>query len=228
MISHDLGLIVPEIPKSGSSAMYAWLLGKDRALERKDHVPLIEYRQHIKQGIDYTARFLGINPYTRAVSAFEYGKRHDNHSKVNGVALLDDDVTFQMWYNAIQYQDLFKNHGTEGMKFASEEEDLTGCFRTQTSFINYLDDSRSFHAERCDDLLKNHEFLRLEEWGKDKSVVNSHKLTNEGRRYELKNWNLYYTDMEIVKQIEILYKDDFILWGYDPNINPYTEEPWNL
>jgi len=226
MISHDLGLIVPEIPKSGSSAMYAWLLGKDRALERKDHVPLIEYRQHIKQGIDYTARFLGRNPYTRAVSAFEYGKRHDNHSKVNGVTLLDDDVTFQMWYNAIQYQDLFKNHGTEGMKFASEEEDLTGCFRTQTSFINYLDDSRSFHGEKCDDLLEKHEFLRLEEWGKDKSVVNSHKLTNEGRRYELKNWNLYYTDMEIVKQIEILYKDDFILWGYDPKINPYTEEPW--
>ena len=164
MISHELGLIVPEIPKCGSSTMYAHLLSKDRTLDRRDHVPLIEYRNYIKQGIDYTAQFLGRNPYTRAVSAFEYGKRHDNHSKVNEVALLDDDVTFQMWYNAIQYQDLFRDHGTEGMKFESGDG-LTGCFRTQTSFINYLDDSRSFGSERCDDLLKKHEFLRLEEWG---------------------------------------------------------------
>ena len=226
MISHELGLIVPEIPKCGSSAMYAHLLSKDSTLDRKDHAALIEYRNYIKPGIDYTARFLGRNPYTRAVSAFEYGKRHDNHSSLNGVTLLDDDVTFQMWYNAIQYQDLFRDHGTEGMYFEGKEEGLTGCFRTQTSFINYIDDSRSFNSERCDDLLKKHEFIRLEEWGKDKSVVNSHRNTNEGRRYELKHWNLYYTDMEIVKQIELLYKDDFILWGYDPKINPYTEEPW--
>ena len=40
-------------------------------------------------------------------------------------------------------------HGKDG---------ITACFRTQTSFVNYLDDSRSFGSERCDDLLKKHEF----------------------------------------------------------------------
>ena len=51
MISHELGLIVPEIPKCGSSAMYAYLLSKDDTLSRKGHFPDIEDRKYINQFI---------------------------------------------------------------------------------------------------------------------------------------------------------------------------------
>ena len=48
----------------------------------------------------------------------------------------------------------------------------------------------------------------------------------QGSNYDVKEWQHYYGKKEIVKKIQELYKYDFILFGYDPSINPYTEEPW--
>ena len=223
MISHVEKIIVPEIPKCGSSSAYAWLKAKDRTIFRRDHAPLIDYRNWCNVEDDYHVMLIGRNPFTRAVSAYEYAQYAENNSNLRGKRVLTSG--FQEWYQHIEYADLPKNNTTVSLVLNDEDEYLDASFRPQYSFINYFDDTRSHANERCDDLLQNHEFIRLEE-ADFLPQVNTHKKTAEGSSYEIKNWNLYYTDMEIVTQIQMLYAEDFTLWDYDPSINPYTEEPW--
>ena len=224
MISHVEKIIVPEIPKCGSSSAYAWLKAQDRTIFRRDHAPLIDYRNWCNVEDDYHVMLIGRNPFTRAVSAYEYAQYAENISNLRGTHVLKS--SFQDWYNNIDYRDLAKNNTTESLKLNDEEDEyLDASFRPQYSFINYFEDTRSHANERCDDLLKNSEFLKLEECD-FLPKVNTHKRTLEKRSYEIKKWDHYYTDMDIVTQIQLLYAEDFILWGYDPKINPYTEEPW--
>ena len=224
MISHVEKIIVPEIPKCGSSSAYAWLKEKDRTIMRRDHAPLIDYRNWCNVEDDYHVMLIGRNPFTRAVSAYEYAQYAENISNLRGTHVLKS--SFQEWYNNIDYSDLAKNNTTESLKLNDEEDEyLDASFRPQYSFINYFDDTRSHANVRCDDLLKNSEFLKLEECD-FLPKVNTHKRTLEKRSYEIKKWDQYYTDMDIVTQIQLLYAEDFTLWGYDPKINPYTEEPW--
>ena len=224
MISHVEKIIVPEIPKCGSSSAYAWLKEKDRTIMRRDHAPLIDYRNWCNVEDDYHVMLIGRNPFTRAVSAYEYAQYAENISNLRGTHVLKS--SFQEWYNNIDYSDLAKNNTTESLKLNDEEDEyLDASFRPQYSFINYFEDTRSHANERCDDLLKNSEFLKLEECD-FLPKVNTHKRTLEKRSYEIKKWDQYYTDMDIVTQIQLLYAEDFTLWGYDPKINPYTEEPW--
>ena len=133
---------------------------------------------------------------------------------------------FQEWYQHLEYGDLAKSNTTQSLTLDEQNDEyLDASFRPQYSFINYFDDTRSHANVRCDDLLKNSEFIRLEE-ADFLPKVNTHKRTLEKRSYEIKNWDYYYTDMDIVTQIQLLYAEDFTLWGYDPKINPYTEEQW--
>jgi hypothetical protein len=224
MISHVEKIIVPEIPKCGSSSAYAWLKEKDRTIFRRDHAPLIDYRNWCNVEDDYHVMLIGRNPYTRAVSAYEYAQYSENNSNLRGKSVLTSG--FQEWYQHIEYEDLPKSNTTQSLVLNQEEDEyLDASFRPQYSFINYFEDTRSHANERCDDLLKNSEFLKLEECD-FLPKVNTHKRTLEKRSYDIKNWNLYYTDMDIVTQIQMLYAEDFNLWGYDYKINPYTEEPW--
>jgi len=223
MISHVEKIIVPEIPKSGSCSTYAWLKAQDRTIMRRDHAPLIDYRNWCNVEDDYHVMLIGRNPFTRAVSAYEYAQYAENISNLRGTHVLKSN--FQDWYNNIDYADLAKNNTTVSLVLNDEDEYLDASFRPQYSFINYFDDTRSHANERCDDLLKNSEFLKLEECD-FLPKVNTHKRTLEKRSYEIQNWKHYYTDMDIVTQIQLLYAEDFTLWGYDPKINPYTEEAW--
>ena len=223
MISHVEKIIVPEIPKCGSSSAYAWLKEKDRTIMRRDHAPLIDYRNWCNVEDDYHVMLIGRNPFTRAVSAYEYAQYAENISNLRGTHVLKS--SFQEWYNNIDYRDLAKNNTTQSLVLDEEDEYLDASFRPQYSFINYFEDTRSHANERCDDLLKNSEFLKLEECD-FLPKVNTHKRTLEKRSYEIKKWDHYYTDKDIISQIQLLYAEDFVLWGYDPKINPYTEEQW--
>jgi len=166
---------------------------------------------------------IGRNPFTRAVSAYEYAQYSENNSNLRDKSVLTSG--FQEWYQHLEYADLPKANTTQSLVLNDEDEYLDASFRPQYSFINYFEDTRSHANERCDDLLKNSEFLKLEECD-FLPKVNTHKRTLEKRSYDIKNWNLYYTDMDIVTQIQMLYAEDFTLWDYNPSINPYTEEPW--
>ena len=76
MISHVEKIIVPEIPKSGSCSTYAWLKEQDRTIMRRDHAPLIDYRNWCNVEDDYKVLLIGRNPFTRAVSAYELSLIH--------------------------------------------------------------------------------------------------------------------------------------------------------
>ncbi len=224
MISHVEKIIVPEIPKCGSSSAYSWLKAQDRTIFRRDHAPLIDYRNWCNVEDDYHVMLIGRNPYTRAVSAYEYAQYAENNSNLRGKRVMTSN--FQEWYQHIEYQDLPKSNTTQSLTLDEENDEyLDASFRPQYSFINYFDDTRSHANVRCDDLLKNSEFIRLEE-ADFLPKVNTHKRTLEKGSYNIQKWDHYYTDMDIVTQIQLLYAEDFVLWGYDPKINPYTEEPW--
>ena len=245
MISESLGLIVPEIPKCGPCSMYDWLKTLDGALERKDHIALNQYPQYMTQPAkNYTVIMMGRNPYTRAVSAYEYAQYAENDSNFRGLCVLEklNDVTFQGWYNSIKSTDLARGCGPEGYTFETEGEFLDGSFRPQTAYACVFDDSRSMDAQAAPELLENARFLQLESANMTLShfmgqkvelpYVNTHKETletnNEGLHgsYRMNDWTEYYTDKDIVTQIKLLYADDFTLWGYDEKINPYTGKTW--
>ena len=236
MISHKLKLIIPETPKCGSCSVHEWMLKEDPDLETTDidawgkywpgHRPLYEHDKLMKDDVSYQRVLVGRNPYTRAVSAFEYCQYAEDVSALNGLFVQKslNDVNFKSWYMNITAPDAWVHpSGTPLAPVdAPDHNYLDGGFRTQKYFAEGYDDETLFiHLEdgskQLSTILKMNVSL---------PYVNSHKKTLEGREYRIGPWEEYYSDMETVMQIQLLYKDDFTLWGYAPNINPYTEESW--
>jgi hypothetical protein len=236
MISHKLKLIIPEIPKCGSCSIFEWMLKEDPEFQTTDidawgkyhpgHKQLHEHDRLMKDDVSYQRVLVGRNPYTRAVSAFEYCQYAMDVSAINGLFVLKclNDVDFKSWFMNITSPNAWVNpSGTpQAPVDVPDHNYLDGGFRTQKYYAEGYDDKTLFiHLEEGSKQLSK--ILKFEV---SLPYVNTHKKTLENSDYRIGPWEEYYSDMDIIKQIQLLYKEDFTLWGYDPNINPYTEESW--
>tara|TARA_R100001594_G_scaffold37704_1_gene68190 strand:+ start:50 stop:790 length:741 start_codon:yes stop_codon:yes gene_type:complete len=244
-ISKKLKLILPRIPKCGSTSTTTWLTKLDPSLLEEntgDHNNVYHYISELERdGISlsgYELVMVGRNPFKRQVSSFEYSKMLDPSNF---------DMTFEEFYKTLELKHICHySNGVYKKNYGDNEEWHTdSCFMNQHHYF-IINGHPDFPLERM-------QLVQLENFESDMEKIgfkgaelphmNKHddrELTDgetvpantastyQGSNYEIKDWTEYYGNSEIVHKIQELYKYDFKLFGYDPNINPYTEEPWNL
>jgi hypothetical protein len=236
-ISRKLKIIIPRPPKAGSTSTATWLMAQDKDMVTKDtehHEPLDHYIDNHKIDLkDYTILHVGRNPFQRQISAYEFSRFTTNHAYTPLHRVLD--VDFKTWYMNLLMKHIYEYDepldGEHNFRW-----DLDPVFFPQTSFTSNRHDA--IHAEFIQ--IEKFEEFRLEKYPDSPKLgrLNAHN-NREGQsyksnsnanvaNYKVHDWTHYYTDMDIVRKMQALYSDDFSRWGYDPNINPWTEELWNL
>ena len=239
-ISRNLKIIIPRPPKAGSTSTAMWLMAQDDEMTKKDtehHETLDNYQAKDINLKDYTIIHVGRNPFKRQVSAYEFSRYTHNHAYTPNCTVQDAD--FRTWYMQLTNLMLYRYDEPLGAHDQGENRlrwDLDPVFFPQSHFTSCRHDAK--HADFVQ--IEQFEEYRIEKYPDSPKlgVLNAHDTregdhypsnsAGGGENYEIKHWSEYYTDMDIVRKIQGLYSDDFTMWGYDPNINPYTEEPWNL
>ena len=219
MISHYLKIIAPKIPKNGTESMLMWAKGEDEKTENFGHREIEFYKPHMKENTDYKIILVGRNPFTRAVSAFEYTRNISNPDHI-----VHD---FDKHYHTVD---------SNAMIETPENWLPIGAFTKQTYWVKGHENMGETHKLKLENM--SQELSEVIQFHVSMPKVNSHKRIaarhskfhgtyEQGLSYDIQPWESYYSK-RMVKKIQELYKEDFEFWGYDPNINPYTEEPWNL
>ena len=183
----------------------------------------------MKDNIDYKVLLVGRNPFTRAVSAYEYTKAA-GHTYILKFKDFSDFMSQVNTDEKISYTDDTNNHFSPGIPMG------IGAFTKQVYWIKGHETMGEVHKIKLENISQELSdimgfYVDFPRKNTHKRVSSRHSSTHQrymtGYSYEIKPWKHYYTK-DMVKKIQELYKEDFEFWGYDPNINPYTEEPWNL
>ena len=240
-VSKSLKLILPRIPKNGSTSFTAWIAEQDKSLTYDDTIEhsclnhygnlvVEEYKEDIG---DYDVVLVGRNPFKRQVSAFEYNIMLNRPLPLIG----NIDSTFEEFYSTMEIKHLntWSTEWDVGQEFLNQHhtflrEGHPAISISDIKFVkleNFVEEMTELGYNITElPVLNHHTSIESKKNQKGFLQESVNWPPTQGSNYIVKDWSFYYGKSEIVQKIQELYKYDFMFWGYDPNINPYTEEPW--
>ena len=194
MISHEYKCIFIHIPRTAGSSIEKWICGKKAKLNIKHLIASQAKKLYKDYWNDYFKFSIVRNPWDRVVSCL----KHPNHFKIR---LHNKKIDYSNYIKQFTHNDILLEHD---YRYSNIKDLISDKHKPNTVYGNILDEKLDY-VFKYENL--STEVLKIKKTLNIKQDFNFHKNRLRNRN----NYHIYYDSKD---EIETLFYNDIIKYGY--------------